>query len=141
MVRSDNLVFQGLQAHKLWNGDNIRTLSTYLGLPPNTISGLQPKKSTEGVIQCITNLRGDVRLPFIAADKDMGLLTKALVVAHPGKNLIAWREWVTMNEFAETFTRAVGFPAKVVTLPPGESYIAPPEPSMLQAVAVLRRPA
>lgn len=80
------------------------------------------------MVQFIGNLDPDVKLPFLAGEKDTGPFVKALVQESPGKNLIAYREWCTMNELATAFTQATGIQAETVVLPKGESHIpAPPD--------------
>lgn len=44
---------------------------------------------------------------------------KALIYEPAGKNLIAYREWLTPREIATAFTKATGMDAEVVTLPKG----------------------
>lgn len=61
----------------------------------------------------------DTKYPYIAAEEDTGPLVKALVQEPAGKNLIAYREWLTIREIASIFTKATGVNAEVVTLPRG----------------------
>jgi hypothetical protein len=44
---------------------------------------------------------------------------KALIHEPAGKNLIAYREWLTPREIATAFTKATGMNAEVVILPKG----------------------
>ncbi|KAL1798188.1 hypothetical protein ACET3X_002225 [Alternaria dauci] len=78
-----------------------------------------PIKNSEGVVQFIGHLEKDVKFPFVAAEEDSGPLVKALVLESPGKNLIGYREWLTVQELASSFTKATGMNAEVVTLPKG----------------------
>lgn len=71
-------------------------------------------------MQFIGNLEPDVKFPFIAAEEDSGPIVKALVNEAPGKNVIGYREWLTMRELALSFTKATGLRAECVTLPLGE---------------------
>jgi hypothetical protein len=76
-------------------------------------------KNSEGVVQFIGHLDADVKIPYIAVEEDTGPLVKALVQESAGKNLIAYREWLTPRELASAFTKATGMNAEVVTLPKG----------------------
>jgi hypothetical protein len=73
----------------------------------------------------------DVKLPFVAAEEDTGPLVKALVQEPAGKNLIAYREWLTTNELVAIFTEATGMKAESVTLPRG--FFPPSVPAELHA--------
>ncbi|KAE8146464.1 hypothetical protein BDV25DRAFT_162370 [Aspergillus avenaceus] len=88
---------------------------------------LSPKKSDTGVYQFITGVRGDAHMPMIAAEEDTGPAVKALVACPPGKNLIAYREWMTPDEFARVWSRVLGLPAEFVTLPADQSIEGVPE--------------
>jgi hypothetical protein len=79
------------------------------------------------VYQFIGGLNGDVHLPIVAAEEDTGPAVKALVSCPPGKNLIAYREWITLSEFVQTWSRVLGVPAELVTLPEGQSIEGVPE--------------
>lgn len=60
----------------------------------------------------------EVKLPLIAADEDTGPLTKALLEVPPGKNLIAYRAWMTMAEYVESISRVKGVKAITKSLAP-----------------------
>lgn len=64
---------------------------------------------------------------MIAADEDTGPLVKALLDNAPGKKIIAYREWMTLEEFAKVFAEVTGLRAKYVTLPAGQPDIPLPE--------------
>ena len=66
-------------------------------------------------------------MPFIAAEEDSGPLVKALVQESAGKNLIGYREWLTMGELTEAFTRATGTKSELVTIPLDQFGAALPE--------------
>lgn len=50
-----------------------------------------------------------------------------MVESAPGKNLIAYREWLTLEEMVKIFPEATGLPAQYVTLGPGEHDIPLPQ--------------
>ncbi|KAF4976371.1 hypothetical protein FZEAL_6947 [Fusarium zealandicum] len=81
---------------------------------------LQPVK--DGKVQFVGNLKDDVKLPFIAAEEDTGPIVKALVQDSPGKNLIGYREWLTVRELTSAFTKATGLEAEPVRLPKGKFH-------------------
>ncbi|RFU30251.1 hypothetical protein B7463_g6106, partial [Scytalidium lignicola] len=111
---------------ELWKKTSLLQVGWYL---PNLTGNplLQPKKNASGFAQFIMNLKKDLYLPIIAPEEDTGPFTKALVAEKPGKNLIAYRQWMTMKEFADLFTRVIGRPAEYVELPAGLSVIPIPE--------------
>ena len=72
-------------------------------------------------------MRGDLKLPLFAPDEDSGPLVKALLNSAPGKKLIAYREWMTLEEFVHIFSEVTSLPARYVTLPAGQPDIPLPE--------------
>ncbi|GMF80517.1 unnamed protein product [Aspergillus oryzae] len=80
-----------------------------------------------GVYQFVGGLKGEVKLPIAAAEEDTGPAVKALIACPPGKNLIAYREWMTPEEFVRTWSRVLGVPAECVTLPEGQSIEGVPD--------------
>jgi hypothetical protein len=75
------------------------------------------------VAQFISPLHPDTKFPYIAAEEDSGPIVKALIIQEPaGHNLIGYREWLTLKEIAESFTKATGIKAVAVksdgTFPP-----------------------
>ncbi|RKK84929.1 hypothetical protein BFJ71_g14326 [Fusarium oxysporum] len=76
------------------------------------------------VSKFIGHLEPDVKLPFIAPEEDSSPIVKALVNEPAGKNIIAYRGWLTMPELAQTVTKATGLKAESITLPKG---MFPPE--------------
>lgn len=63
---------------------------------------------------------GSLKLPLIAADEDSGPLVKALVEGAPGKNLIAYREWMSLEELVAVFSKVTGLSARYVTVAASE---------------------
>ncbi|GKU04221.1 family protein 1 [Fusarium langsethiae] len=96
-------------------------LSNFVQLPLN-----QPIKDAHDIAQFISALDTDTKFPFIAAEEDSGPIVKALITQEPaGHNLIGYREWLTLNEIAESFTKATGIEAVAIksdgTFPPSFS--------------------
>ncbi|KAJ4028038.1 hypothetical protein NW752_000293 [Fusarium irregulare] len=82
-------------------------LNNFLQLPLN-----QPVKNADGIVQFITALNPDTKFPFITAEEDSGPFVKALITQEPaGRNLIAYRGWLSHNEIAAAFTKATGIEA------------------------------
>ena len=75
------------------------------------------------MVQFVGGVKADVKLPFIAAEEDSGPFVEALLQDGPGKNLIAYREWLTIEEFVQLFTKSTGVPAKLTVLPEGETNL------------------
>lgn len=48
------------------------------------------------------------------AEEDSGPFVKALLQDQPGKNLIAYREWLSMREFVQLFTKSTGLEAALL---------------------------
>ncbi|CAG9949453.1 unnamed protein product [Clonostachys rosea f. rosea IK726] len=115
----------------LWENTSIYQaglfLSNYVNIPIFQVS-----KNEEGTVQFIGNLEPNVKFPFIAAEEDSGPIVKALVNAPAGKNIIGYREWLTMQELALSFTKATGLRAESVTLPPGEFHLPLPDELKLE---------
>jgi hypothetical protein len=79
-------------------------------------------------VQFIGKIDPDVKIPFIAAEEDCGPIVKALIQEQAGKNLVGYREWLTMREFAETFSQATGMEAEAIMVPEGDQRLPiPPE--------------
>ena len=51
-------------------------------------------------------------LPLIAAEEDTGPFVKALVKAPHVRHLIAYREWMSIEEFVRIWARVVGVKAR-----------------------------
>ncbi|KAF5975803.1 hypothetical protein FBULB1_7215 [Fusarium bulbicola] len=85
-------------------------LSNFVLLPLN-----QPFKNAAGVAQFVSTLDVDTKFPHIAPEEDTGPFVKALIIDEPaGHNLIAYREWLSANDIASTFTKATGIPSKAI---------------------------
>jgi hypothetical protein len=71
----------------------------------------------DGIYIIATKIERNVKLPHVAPDEDSGPFTKALLASPPGKNLIGYRSWLTLDEYLEVWSRALGIKAKAVKLP------------------------
>jgi hypothetical protein len=78
------------------------------------------------VVTFASSVRGYLKLPVFAPDEDSGPLVKALLDSAPGKKLIAYREWRTLEEFVHIFSEVTSLPARYVTLPAGQPDIPLP---------------
>ncbi|KIW25999.1 uncharacterized protein PV07_09130 [Cladophialophora immunda] len=88
----------------------------------------QPQRNPEGVVQFIGQLDPDVKMPMIAPEEDTGPVVKALVKEAAGKNVIAYREWISVRELAQTFTEMTGLNSEVIMLSKTEAnLLLPPE--------------
>lgn len=68
-----------------------------------------------------------VKLPLIATEEDTGPFTKALVEDKAGKNLIAYREWMTLAEYVEIIKKVSGVNTKTAPRPAGATWDDLPE--------------
>lgn len=66
--------------------------------------------------QITSKIRADVKLPHIATEEDTGPFVKALLAVEPGKNLIAYREWLSLGELTDIMARAQGVNIKAKLL-------------------------
>ncbi|OPB40549.1 hypothetical protein A0O28_0006280 [Trichoderma guizhouense] len=79
---------------------------------------LMPRKNADGVAQFFNTMKGDFKTPWLAPEEDSGAFVKALIVDEaPGKNLIAYREWATLQEMAQAFEKASGVKSEIVEVP------------------------
>jgi hypothetical protein len=73
------------------------------------------------------NIPTTVKLPLIATEEDTGPFTRALLEVAPGKNLIAYRAWMTMGEYLEIIGQVKGVKVISKQMPPDASWEALPE--------------
>ncbi|KIX05561.1 uncharacterized protein Z518_06433 [Rhinocladiella mackenziei CBS 650.93] len=124
--KAEAVEYGRLKYPELWKKTSIIQIGYYLS---NiwTFSFLKPTKDENGVYVFASKMRPDVKLPLIAAEEDTGPLTKALLATEPGKNLIAYREWMTLDEFYHVWSETLGVRAKTVALPADDPWEAVPE--------------
>ena len=73
------------------------------------------------------NIPTTVKLPLVATEEDTGPFTKALVETAPGKNLIAYRAWQTMDEYIDIVSQVKGVKAVNKQMPPDAIWESVPE--------------
>ncbi|PQE29052.1 nitrogen metabolic regulation nmr protein [Rutstroemia sp. NJR-2017a BBW] len=98
---------------ELWAKTSVLQAGMFLG---NYTAGMRPERTANGVVQFSGHLDPNVKLPIIAAEEDTGPLVHTLVHESAGKNLLAYREWLSMQEVVAAFADATGFKAEYVTL-------------------------
>ncbi|KIW74229.1 hypothetical protein Z517_12169 [Fonsecaea pedrosoi CBS 271.37] len=92
----------------LWQKTSIIQVGFYLS-NVLTYPFMRPQKDADGVYTFSYTGPTDGKLPLIAADEDTGPFTKALIsLPEAGKNLIAYREWMSMDEFVALLSRTLG---------------------------------
>ncbi|KAL4959676.1 NmrA/HSCARG family protein [Aspergillus stella-maris] len=106
---------------ELWGKTSVYQAGWYIS------NFLNNPMSENGIYHFISGIDGDTYLPFITADEDTGPAVRALVLSPPGKNLIAYREWITPNEFAEIWSRTLGVAGNWLKLPDGQTISGIPE--------------
>ncbi|KAH7190201.1 hypothetical protein DER44DRAFT_708365 [Fusarium oxysporum] len=89
-------------------------------------------KVDEGLVQFKGHLVADVKFPFIAPEEDTGPFVEALVKEPAGKRVIAYRQWLTMSELSEAFTKATGIKSEVVAMPLNEFHVPLPDDLKLE---------
>ncbi|EXJ90191.1 hypothetical protein A1O1_03290 [Capronia coronata CBS 617.96] len=108
----------GRAAHpELWKKTSIIQLGYYLTNFLRMPQLVQITKDKEGVYNLASRLNPKTKLPMIATDEDTGLFVKALVDTEPGKNLITYREWMSLEEFIKVWSKVLGVKAKNVPFP------------------------
>lgn len=70
--------------------------------------------------------RDDCKLPLVAAAEDTGPFTRALVHAEPGKTLLAFREQMSMHEYAETWGRTLNVKTRHTRVGEDERWVDMP---------------
>ncbi|KIN00049.1 hypothetical protein OIDMADRAFT_166171 [Oidiodendron maius Zn] len=109
----------------LWKKTSIFQAGMFLS---NYVDNPIMKPVKEGTVQFFSNVEPNVKVPFIAADEDTGPIVKELVINEPpGKNMIAYRGYLTVQELALSFTIATGLKAEAVTLPKGKFNLPLPD--------------
>ncbi|KAH7376637.1 hypothetical protein B0T11DRAFT_314911 [Plectosphaerella cucumerina] len=115
---------------ELWKKTSIFQAGFFL---TNYVGMMAPIKNGDGVVRFVGYLEQDVKVPLIAAEEDTGHFVRELIVTEAaGKNLIAYRAWLTVKEIAESFSRATGMKAEAVTLPKGHFPPEMPEEMRLE---------
>ncbi|KAF5598394.1 hypothetical protein FPCIR_3122 [Fusarium pseudocircinatum] len=89
----------------------------------------KPVKQNDGSVHFITMLSPNLKLPFIAPEEDTGPLVRALLEGKPGKQLIGYRELISLQEFVASFASVTGYESKLVTVPQ-EEFLAKVLPSL-----------
>lgn len=84
---------------------------------------------------------GDFDMPFIAAEVDTGVFVEALLKVDPGKNLVAYRELITADQFVATVGKVLGIKVRRANRTPDDLLaILGPEvaPDMIEYFAFMK---
>lgn len=73
---------------------------------------MMPKRKEDGSVPFVIGVPSEMRFPFVAPEEDTGPFVMALMRESPGKNLIAYRGWMSMGELVEIFSRVKSVDAK-----------------------------
>ena len=98
---------------------------------------LTPKKDKNGVFVFAGMMTGNLPIPFIATELDTGPLTQALLQSPPGKNLVGYRELVSMDRYIEIFARVTGTKTERKTMTFEETVSNMPEELGLEIAEVM----
>lgn len=107
---------------KLWEVTSVIQGGGYL---PNhqRFPGFIPQKADGGVYEVNVPFGGKAKFPCIAVDLDTGVFVRALVIEVPaGKNLVAYREQLTISDFLSIWSKVNGVPSRCIETP-FEEYI------------------
>ncbi|ETI20300.1 hypothetical protein G647_08334 [Cladophialophora carrionii CBS 160.54] len=117
----------GREKHvELWAKTSILQVGFYLS-NLSTSPFMRPRKDENGVYVLPHNFPMAVKLPLIATEEDTGPFTRALVEVAPGKNLIAYRAWMTLDEYLDIIRRVTGVKAVSKQVPLDASSGSIPE--------------
>jgi NmrA-like family len=101
----------------LWKKSSVIQVGSYLSNHLN-IPGFGPEKAPDGVYQMALPFAKQAKWPYIAAEEDTGLFVRALIVDVPaGKNLVAYRERLTIEEFLDIWAKVHNVQSRVVDIP------------------------
>jgi NmrA-like family len=93
-------------------------LENHLRLP-----GFVPQKAKDGIFEITLPSGSGGKFPYISAEVDTGVFVRALVAEVPaGKNLLAYREMLSVEEFLSLWSTLNNVPARYVEIP-FEEYI------------------
>ncbi|EXJ54606.1 hypothetical protein A1O7_09947 [Cladophialophora yegresii CBS 114405] len=111
---------------ELWAKTSVLQVGFYLS---NLLTApfMRPQKDENGIYVFSYNFPMTVKLPLIATEEDTGPFTRALVEAAPGKNLIAYRAWMTMDEYLQIVCAVKGVKAVNQNVPLDASSGSLPE--------------
>ena len=111
---------------ELWKMTSVLQVGWYLSnwlMHPH----LAPKKDQNGVLVFAGMMSGDLPLPLIATELDTGPLAYALLQEPPGKNLVGYREMMSMDEYIRIFEKVTGAKAERKTMTLEETVANMPE--------------
>jgi NmrA-like family len=102
---------------KLWAKTSVIQIGVYLS-NHLLFPGFKPEKANDGVYEIKLPSFGEGKLPYIAAEVDIGIFVRALVVEVPaGKNLVAYREQLPMKDFLSIWSTVLSVPSKWINVP------------------------
>ncbi|OQU98278.1 hypothetical protein CLAIMM_04087 [Cladophialophora immunda] len=103
---------------ELWKKTSIIQVGFYLS-NVLTYPFMRPQKDADGVYTFSFTGSTNGKLPFVAAEEDTGPFTRALVATpEAGKNLIAYRAWMSMDEYIAILSQTLGVKTKTRVLSP-----------------------
>ncbi|KAF2424406.1 NAD(P)-binding protein [Tothia fuscella] len=88
---------------------------------------LQPRKEEDGTYVFTQPENNEKPVPFVVTWRDTGSFVKALVELPPGKNLLGVSEFMTWEQFVETWGRVLRVKARVEVVDADNFYGAQPE--------------
>ncbi|KIX96202.1 uncharacterized protein Z520_07980 [Fonsecaea multimorphosa CBS 102226] len=104
----------------LWKKTSILQVGFYLS---NILTQpfMRPQKDVDGAYTFSFTVPTDGKLPLIAAEEDTGPFTRALVsTAEAGKNLIAYRAWMSMDEYIAILSQTLGVRTRTKVVAPDD---------------------
>ena len=120
----------------LWKKTSVLQVGWYLS---NWLSHplLAPKKGENGELIFAGIMAGDVPLPVVATEMDTGPLTHALLQSPPGKNLVGYREMMSIDQYIDIFKKVTGAKAQKMSITPEELMKNMPEELGLEIVEAM----
>jgi NmrA-like family len=91
----------------LWKRTSIIQVGFYLSnFLINALT--QPRRVEAGIYEVTSNAASETKWPVIATEEDTGPFVKALLDVPAGKNLIAYRAWMDLDEFTAILSKVTG---------------------------------
>ncbi|KAM0273867.1 hypothetical protein ACHAQH_008199 [Verticillium albo-atrum] len=92
----------------------------------------RPQKQDDGSFLILVPSEQKRPLPWAVADQDTGIFVKVLVAQPVGKNVLAFSEWATWNEFWVLWSEVLDVKIQLKTVSVDEYFKSLPEPARLE---------
>ncbi len=102
---------------KLWKATSVIQVGGYLS-NHQKFPGFTPQKTNDGIYEVHVPYGCSKKFPYIASDVDTGKFVRALILeVSAGKNLIAYREQLSVEDFISIWSRVHDVPYRYIEIP------------------------